>query len=124
MSGRYQRAFPAMISALPDFEFLVTERVEMGRLATLNDGAGGFSVFNRRVKLETQSDAPFDFDEDALGGIDDPAFETQFRCQPVNERSKPDALDGAANDDSHALATHRCSRGRCPRFHLTKRPST
>jgi hypothetical protein len=33
-------------------------------------------------------------------------------------------LDGAANDDSHALATHRCRWGRCPRFHLTKRPST
>jgi hypothetical protein len=48
----------------------------------------------------------FGLDQDALGAIHNPAAEAQFRRQMINERPKPDSLNGAANRDPDSVTFH------------------
>ncbi len=120
--GQNERGLPALVGAFPDLEVVVTDGIEMGRLATLDDGAGRLLRFQPAREIRKCFRRAFDFDEDALRRVHDPALESEFSRQPIDKGTETDALDRAAHDHFQASANRRESRGR--RLHLTKSPST
>ena len=97
-----ESAFPSLLAAFADLKFFVAERVDVRCFATLDDGAGWPLRAQTSHEIGKTLGRTLDLDENTLGGIDHPAFEIQFSRQPVDERSKPDALDRAAYSDFHS----------------------
>ena len=58
-----------------------------------------FFALQPQQKLFQDETRPFDFQEDALGGIVDPAGEAQSGGEAEDKRSEPYTLHRAANGD-------------------------
>ena len=101
--GEDEDGFGAGVVAVADFEFVVAGGVEEGGFEALDDGAGRLVRFEAEEELAEPVGGAFDLEEDALGGIEDPAGEGKLGGEAVDEGPEADALDRPANDGFEAL---------------------
>ena len=76
---QHQRGFVTAGFAFADFKILVSDRIEPGSFEALNETARGFFGFEAEQEFFERCARAFDFDEDALWRIVDPAGEFQSR---------------------------------------------
>ena len=93
----HQRGFGAAGFAFANLKGGVTDRVEPGSFEALDGAARGFFRFEAQQECLQRGAGAFDFDEDALRGVVDPAGKPGAGGEPVNEGAETHALDCAAD---------------------------
>ena len=81
-----------------------TDRVQPRGFEALDETARRFFGFEPEQELFQFRARAFDFDENALRGIVDPAGQSEFRGETEDERTEADALHRAANGEFQARA--------------------
>ena len=92
-----QRPLAAALLAGANLEVPVAGRVEPGGFQALDETERGLFRLETKPELLELGRPSFGFDKHTLGGIADPAFQTQFARQAKDKGAKSDALNRAAN---------------------------
>jgi hypothetical protein len=101
---QHQRGFVAAGFAGPDFKCRITDGVEPRSFETLDETARRFFGFEPEQEFLQFRARAFNFNEDALRRIVNPAGQSEFRGEAEDERSKTNALHRAANGEFQARA--------------------
>ena len=99
---QHQRGFVAADFAGADFKCRVADGIEPRGFETLDETAGWFFGFEPEQKFFQFRARAFDFNENTLRRIVDPAGQSEFRGEAEDERTEADALHRAANGEFQA----------------------
>ena len=92
-----QRGLGSAGFTLADLKGGVANGVEPSGFEALDGAARGFFRFEAQEECLERGAGTFDFNEDALSGVVDPAGKPGSGGEPINEGAEPHALDCATD---------------------------
>jgi hypothetical protein len=92
-----QHRFIALHAALTNFKMLITERVKPGCCHGMYPCQRWLFFWQACQEGLQDFSFPFNFNEDAVGIIDNPATQGKISCQSVDKRAKANTLNSPLN---------------------------